>query len=252
MTQISSKVLKGGALLGDARRLVEVWDIEESTDDNLRRISDGNLLAKNSRARTADVLKYVLRPRFVAPGPRVIAALRLLLQQPSAFSEACYYEACRDDRLIAEYAEGPLFDWYRAGRTTVTLEETVHWLAVMAAEGRIGSWNATVQIKVARGLLAALRDFGVLQGANIKRFATPRLSPAGFAYVAFRLHEQDVSSRALLGSRVWRRWLLDEPRVVELFIQAERLGVLSYSQAGSLVRIDWKAASLEDVARAAA
>ena len=50
----------------------------------------------------------------------------------------------------------------------------------------------------------------------------PRMTPHGFAYVAFREHEQGASSRALFTSPVWRRWLLDATRVAELFNQAER------------------------------
>ena len=69
---------------------------------------------------------------------------------------------------------------------------------------------------------------------------------------AIREHEQGASSRALVTSRVWRRWLLDAPAVTELFNQAERIGVLRFSQAGSAVRVDWRATSLEEVARAAA
>ena len=80
----------------------------------------------------------------------------------------------------------------------------------------------------------------------------PRMTPHGFAYVAFREHEQGASSRALFTSPVWRRWLLDAARVAELFNQAERIGVLRFSQAGSAVRVDWRVGSLEEVARAAA
>jgi len=251
MIQFSSKLLKGGALLADTRRLIEVWEDDASTGDNLDRITDGNLLAKNSRTRTADVLKYVLGPRFVAPGRHVIPALRLLIRTPDAFREACYYEASRDDQLLAAFSEGPVFDWYKSGRPTVNLDETSRWLATFLAKHQT-AWTESVQTKVARGLLAALRDFGVFDGANLKRFAVPRLSTAGFSYVAFRQHEQGVSSRGLVHGNVWRRWLLEESRVIELFTHAERLGVLSYSQAGSLVRVDWKIKSLEEVGRAAA
>ena len=76
----------------------------------------------------------------------------------------------------------------------------------------------------------------------------PRMTPHGFAYVAFREHEQGASSRALFASPVWRRWLLDATRVAELFNQAERIGVLRFSQAGSAVRVDWRVGSLEEVA----
>ena len=79
MTVYTSNIQKGGALLDDARRLVEVWDQHEDTESNLERIAGENLLAKPSRARAEDVLRRILRPRLVEPGPQIIAALKILL-----------------------------------------------------------------------------------------------------------------------------------------------------------------------------
>jgi hypothetical protein len=252
MTTLTSNVQKGGALLDDTRRLVEAWDHDVEPEENLGRIAAENLLGKTSRARTEDVLLRILKPRFVEPGADVIAALDMLLRHPLSFVEACYYEASRDDMLLAAFAEGPLFDWYHEGRIGVAIEDVKDWLAELVRSGRTPQWSENVRTKVARGLLAASRDFGVLRGEVRKEYAVPRMTPQGFAYVAFREHEQGASSHALVTSRVWRRWLLDAPGVAELFNQAERIGVLRFSQAGSAVRVDWRATSLQEVARAAA
>ncbi len=252
MTAFTSNIQKGGALLDDARRLVEVWDPTEDPAWNLSRIATENLLAKPSRARAEDVLRRVLGPRLVEPGPQVIAAMKELLASPRGFVEAYYFEASRDDELLAAFAEGPLFRWWEAGRVAVDLNEVVEWLAHLAAQGDTPQWTDTVRIKVARGLLAALRDFGILTGAVRKEFSRASLSIAGFGYVAFRLHESGASSRALLASPVWRRWMLDEGRVTELFHEAARNGLLRYSSAGSSVRVDWLQESLPEVVHAVA
>ncbi len=249
---LTSNILKGGALLDDARRLVEVWDLYEDTAWNLDRITEENLLAKPSRARAQAVLKRVLRPRLVEPGPQVIAAMKELLSSPRSFVEAYYFEATRDDELLATLAEGPLFEWWEAGRIAVDVNEVSAWLGDLAAKGETLSWADSTRIQVARHLLAALRDFGILSGAVRKEFDRPSLSIAGFGYVAFRLHESGASSRALLANQVWRRWLLDHSRVIELFHQAARQGVLRYSSAGSTVRVDWLQESLSEVVRAVA
>jgi Putative inner membrane protein (DUF1819) len=229
-----------------------VWDQREDPAWNLDRIADENLLAKPSRARAEDVLRRVLRPRLVEPGPQVIAAMKELLLSPRSFVEAYYLEATRDDDLLAAFAEGPLFEWWGTGRVAVNVNEVVIWLADLAAQGNAPPWTDTIRIKVARGLLAALRDFGILTGTVRKEFAGRSLSIAGFAYVAFRLHETGASSRALLASPVWRRWLLDQGRVTELFHEAARNGLLRYSSAGSAVRVDWLQESLSEVVRAVA
>jgi hypothetical protein len=252
MTAFTSNIQKGGALVDDARRLVEVWDEKEDPRRNMDRVAQENLLAKPSRARAEDVLRRVLRPRLVEPGPQVIAAMKELLSSPRSFVEAYYFEATRDDGLLAAVAEGPLFESWANGRIAISVDDVVAWIDRLASHGDIPPWTATIRLKVARGLLAALRDFGVLTGAVRKEIAVPSLSIAGFGYVAFRLHESGASSRALLASPVWRRWLLDEIRVTELFHEAARHGLLRYSSAGSAVRVDWLQESLSEVVRAVA
>ncbi len=79
----------------------------------------------------------------------------------------------------------------------------------------------------------------------------PGISVGGFAYVAFRLHQQGESSRAILTSPVWRCWLLDDARVDEMMHRLVSLGVVYYSVVGSTLRIDWRVDSLVEVARVA-
>lgn len=252
MTAFTSNIQKGGALLEDARRLVEVWDLDQDASWNLTRIAEQNLLAKRSRARADDILLRVLGPRLVEPGPHVIEALKQLLPWPRAFVEAYYFEASRDDALLAAFAEGPLYGWWEHGRIGVEIDQVSAWLTDLAREGLTPPWSDTIRVKVARGLLAALRDFGILTGAVRKEFASPSLSLAGFGYAAFRLHEVGASSRALIENSVWRRWLLDRARVVELFHEAERHGLLRYSAAGSAVRVDWLEETLSGAVAAVA
>ncbi len=250
--QLTSNIQKGGALLDDCRRLVEAWEPGQTPAENLARVADENLLAKASRTRIDDVLRRILGPRLVAPGPHVIPALKGLLGEPRAFIEACYYETARDDSLLAAFTEGPLWSWWQEGRVGVGGADVITWLSALVKEGRAPVWSDSVRTKVARGLLAALRDFGVLRGGLRKEIASPAMSPRGFAYVAWREHEQGASSRALVGSPVWRRWLLEPDRVLDLFGQLGRIGVLRFSSAGSAVRIDWMARSLVEVTGAAA
>ncbi len=245
-------IQKGGAMLEDARRLIDVWDDDIEPDENLHSIADQNLLGKTSRKRTDDVLLRILKPRYVLAGVDVIPALRALERDPRGFREACFYETARDEQLLAAFAEGPVYDWYTEGRIGITINDVSGWLASLTKVGQLPELTDTVRTKVGRGLLAALRDFGVLRGTVRKEFNPPGISPRGFAYVAFREREQGASGRALVESAIWRRWLLDDRWVHDLFTRADRFGVLHYARAGSAVRIDWRIDDLAEVVRVAA
>lgn len=250
--QFTVNIQKGGALLDDSRRVVEVWDPALGADANLERIRHENLLGKPSQARADDVLQRIIAPRLVAPGPHLIPALRAFLADPRAFREACYYEASRDEPLLAAFAEEHLYGLWESGRIGVSITDATKWLEDQQQHGRTPQWTDVVRTKVARGLLAALRDFGILIGARTKDIAPPGITARGFSYVAWRLHEQGASSRALVSSPVWRRWLLEPARVHDLLTQASRLGILTVATAGSAVRIDWTATTLAEVTGAAA
>jgi hypothetical protein len=219
--------------------------------ENLEAALSANILAKKSASRSRDVLA-VLRQRLIEPGTHVLGALCALANHPQAFREACYYEATRADDLLAAFAELALWDAYQAGRVGVSPDDIVVWLRLLSTRQCLPDWSDEVFTRAAQGLLSTTRDFGVLRGSVRKEFAGPSLSAAGFAYVAYRLHEEGTNSRGIGSSRVWHRWMLSSDDVEHLFGEISALGVLRRSQAGSVVRIDWDMPSLLDVANAVA
>ena len=251
----TSRLLKGGAVVEDTRRVVELWDPDLSPGANLHRLSVENLLGKPSRSRIDDLLYRVVQRRYVEPGPHIIPALKGLVSDRRAFREACYYETSRADDLLAAFAVGPMWEWWLQGRLSVDTDDVVGWLHELAKAGKVPTWTDSVRTRTAQGLLSTLRDFGVLAGVargRRKEIAPPSMTPRGFAYVAWREHEQGASSRALTSGSVWRRWLLDDASVEDLFVRSARLGVLRFSRAGSAVRVDWLVHRLAEVTGAAA
>ena len=252
---MNSNISKRGALLDDTRQFVSLWDDDLSRSDNLAVFNEQNALGMPSQSRASDVTMYALRPRFVDPGEDVVPALRILRDNASAFSDACYFEASRADPLLAEFAEGPLCRWYEEGRLGVNAVLAEQWLDELEKAEQIPVWSPSLKRRVAQGLLATLRDFGRLEGAMKspnKEIASPSISDGGFAYVAYRLHQSGESSRGTLTSSAWRRWLLDSSRIDQYMHRLAAQGLLYYSRAGSSLRIDWRAENLVEVARAAA
>ncbi|MCQ3808600.1 MAG: DUF1819 family protein [Acidimicrobiaceae bacterium] len=252
---MSSNISKRGALLDDSRQFVSLWDDDLSSGANLTLFNEQNLLGLPSQSRAADVTMYALRPRFVDPGEDVVPALRYLRDNPAAFCDACFYEASRADRLLAAFAEGPLARWHEEGRLSVTADLAERWLEDLEMAETVPVWSPSLKRRVAQGLLATLRDFRRLEGAprsSHKEISGPGISDGGFAYVAYRLHQGGESSRGLLNTPVWKRWLLDSTRIDQHMHRLAAQGLLYYARAGSSLRIDWRAESLVEVARAVA
>jgi len=246
MSGINSQIIKGGALLEDTRRFLERWDLAQDPAENLRLFSDTDLLGK-TEARRRDVLNR-LRARFVTSGADIVRALKSLTDDLSAFRAACYYETARTDPLLAAFAEEALFQWARDGRKEVDVRAVLEWVR---SNPRIPVWSEYTALRVCRGVLSALRDFGILEGpagGRRKRIVQVHMGIRGFAYVALRERQRLGSDRALLASTAWRWYLLDSGAVRRLFLEADGVGILRFYEAGSIVRVDWLIRDLEEVA----
>jgi hypothetical protein len=237
----TSNLQKGGALLDVAALLVSSWEDAHSIEENLGAVD----LGATSAVRRADLADRILRPRFVTPGPHVLAALRVLLDADRrAFRDACYFETSRAEPLLGDFAEGPLFDWCQGGRSTVTVDDALTWIATTVERGLAPAWSDAVKTRVARALLATLRDFGVL--------GHPYPSIAGFAYVCWRLHDLGVTAASIERASVWRRWLLGPADVGALLTDLAQQGVILLNRAGSVTRIEWQASTLAEAVYGAA
>lgn len=252
----TSNLQKGGALVEASALLVSAWDDSLSVDGNLAMAVGANLFGAASAVRRRDLVDRILRPRLVDPGPHVMSALKVLLDTDGhAFRDACYFEASRAEPLLADFAEGPMFDWYTAGRTTITVADVEPWLVGLLRTGSAPNWSAAVRARVGRALLATLRDFGVLggvAGGTRKQIGHPYPSVPGFAYTCWRLHELGVTAPSLEGSPVWRRWLLGPADVGALMTDLAGHGVILLNRAGSITRIEWRATTLSEAVHAAA
>ncbi len=241
----TSKLQKGGALLEDMRQLVRAWQDGPAQDQQLLGLR-ANILNKATRARLHDVYIRAFLPRFVrGPVPDAWKLVRPLEEAnaPVSLVRPVYY-------WITALAEPLMADFCRevlSGTGTqpgIDTQDVLRWF-----QSKGCPWSPTVAAKVARGLLAALRDFGLLEGKARKRLAPAPLPTASFAYIAFCLHQRGASGRLLAEHPDWQFFLLSPEEVERRFLLAHQQDLLEYHAAGSVVDIRFPTASLEDYAR---
>jgi hypothetical protein len=182
----------------------------------------------------------------------LIPALRVLTLRPDAFRDACYYEAARNDELLAYTAGHILYDLRGRGWMKITADDLDHALVDDPPATAVKEWGHNTRVRVVHGLLSSLRDFGILDGRAIKHIGGPHLSFAGFVYVLGRLREQGTSSHAVVTNPAWRYWLLDGRRLRALLLEADREGLLRFADAGTSLRIDWRMDGLKEMVDAVA
>ncbi|HXH08854.1 MAG TPA: BrxA family protein [Alphaproteobacteria bacterium] len=246
----NSRLQKGGALLEDMRLLVRNWQATGPNGQSDTVVAE-NLLGKQTRARTIDTLRRAFLPRFVNGRPphawRIVRELEDHHLPVEVVRPLYYWITARTERLLYDFVSTELLNHNRSHVQRITTDDVCRWITLrLAACGK--NWSPSVTARVARGLLAALRDFGLLEGASKKCIAPVYLPIESFAYIAFALHQEGVSGPQLVQHRDWQLFLLSPPVVEQMFLEADRSGLLRFQTAGNIVRIDFPAASFGEMA----
>jgi len=244
----SSKIIKAGALLPDTKALLSVWDSELSVNENLERIRRQNLLGKTSRSRVEDILA-IFRQRYLTEDA-VVGALANLVKRKcngNTLERILYFHSLRADSLLHDVViEIILPQWVR-GTMSVDVTEIQSVLSKWVEQGKTSNiWRDYTIIRVARGLLSTLRDFGVLQGAVNKRIAPAYLSVQAFSYIAFYLKQHQPSGTKLIDLNDWKMFFLPREGVERFFLEAHQHGLLEYHVAGSVTRLTFPAITFEE------
>jgi Putative inner membrane protein (DUF1819) len=250
----TSRIIKAGALLADTKTLLVNWDETHSVQENLSRTRRENIFGKASRSRVEDILT-IFRQRYLISQP-VTNALAFLVKEGfpgEALDRILYFHAAQADLLLHDIVTQVLTDFREQGKTDVTVDDIQSAIRQWLHEGKmISQWSEVTILRAAREILSTLRDFGVLQGASKKRLAPVYLPVEAFAYLAFYLQQRQPSGERLLHDPEWGLFFLSHHMVERFFMEAHQLHLLEYYAAGSIIRIAFPAASLEEYAHALA
>ena len=249
--EYTTRLSKGGALLADMRVLVNSWSDKMTQGDPIPKLA--RILPKATTARVKDTFVRAFRPRFITGSPPNAWRLGKTLESLHADIQIIrpfYY-------WITALAEAPLYDFatevvYSRSRSAlreIRIEDAVSWLTQRVRKAG-KTWTPTVTKKVARGILAALRDFGILEGSVRKRITIPSIPSEAVALIAFCLEKTGVTGRELVRYLDWRLFLLGETGVEHLFLECHQHGWMKYESAGNLSRTEFPAVSFEEYAHA--
>jgi hypothetical protein len=248
--QYTSRIIKAGALIGDTKTLLSLWDVDASVEENIDRVWRDNVFGKASRSRVEDILA-IFRRRFLTEGPVTKALVTLIRHKlPSvALEKLLYFHAARADPLLHAAVTDILVPMMARGLLNINIQEFQRSLAKWVDEGKtIGHWSEPTTARVAQGLLSTLRDFGMLQGAVHKKIAPTLLPIKSFSYIVFYLKEHQPSAAKLIELPDWSLFFLRKEGVERFLFEAHQHDLLEYHVAGSVSRLTFPAGTLEEYA----
>ena len=248
----TSRIIKAGALLADTKTMLANWDEILSVAENLARFRRENIFGKASRSRIEDILT-IFRQRYLVSAS-VTKALVTFVQggfPNEALDRILYFHAAQADALLHDTVTNLLAHFHVIGKTDLTPGDIQVVVTRWVDEGKTSEkWSEETTLRVTQGLLSTLRDFGILQGAVNKRLAPVYLPVEAFAYLAFYLQQRQPSGERLLDDPEWQLFFLSHHAVERFYLEAHQHHLLEYRAAGSIIRITFPAASIEEYAYA--
>ena len=227
------------------------WDISVSQEDNLLRFREENIFGKASRSRVEDILE-IFKQRYLGNEHVIISLLHFSNVNVSGqiLDPILYFLSAQSDQLLHDTVTEILFAFQEEGRVDVSVNDLSTILLKWQAEGKIkGEWSDTTRKRVSKGLLATLRDFGILKGIRKKKIAPILLPTASFAFISYYLLKDKKKAIDSLQDPEWRLFFLSSLAVERFFMEAHQLELLQYHAAGNIIRIEFPVESIEEYAQ---
>lgn len=250
-TDLNANLIKSGAALAESRTILRSWLPGEAPGALADRVVAENLLGKPSRSRTDDVVRMVLLRRYF-PGKNEHPAAELARLSAAELPHRVldlllYYHAALAEHLLYLAATALLFPLHENGAIGINTGDVEAFLAELAQDERFAvHYTPEVRTRTARGVLTALRDFGILEGKVIKRFAALRAPHEVIAYVAYVLNEEGLPPRRIVEHPDWRLFLLNPAKAESALLEAAQHGHFRYESIGSIRRFDWRYSSVTE------
>jgi len=243
----TSRIIKASALIADTKILLAEWDLDQSIEDNLDRAQRTNIFGKASRRRVRDILK-IFRQRYFAD-PAIGKALATLVQAGASsqwIDPLLYFFSAQNDRTFRDAIVSVFYERHLSGRDDIPIDLVVRQIREWIAEEKTTTaWGDATILRVAQGIMATARDFGILQGSAHKTFSPIYLPAQSFALIALWLHQRERSGNLVLRSEEWRLFFVPVEGVERFFIEAHQEHLLAYYAAGSIVRLEFPVDTLE-------
>ena len=251
--QYTIAICKGSALLEETKALLRAWNPLESLKAFGDRVLREDLLGRMTAYRARDIVNRVFAKRYLRPNSNPAIMLKRLLERNQSgqlFSDLCFLYAARADDLIRDAVTQLYWPALSSGRLSLSPEYVVEFLRQAEREGRISEpWSEQVKLKVARGILKAMADFGLLVevGRGKRELVHFRPSDLTLVFLAYDLHFSGSTDAGVAGHRDWAIFGLTSKDVAVALdrLSSERWWLAQV--AGSLVRISWKYSNMEEV-----
>jgi hypothetical protein len=238
----STRLLRKGLLIHEARAVLASWVAEDPVAANIERSAHSPDLQSGSESWRREILTSLSARlgRFHAKELASLAALARSRADAAAWTACWYWHCAQSDPLYMAFVQGWLYPAFAQGVHRIRTE---HIQAFVVAEveklrpedGQLSDYGT---VRLARDLLRMATEGGLLAGEAVKEFVSYSLPDECFLYVLHALHEQGLTSKAIVEAPSWRVFLMDVSDVERELLRLHQFRKVHYEVAGSLAQLE--------------
>ena len=248
--RFKANLQRGGTGLREMRRLLEAFAEHEDFERLKRQALEDNLLGKTSTSLIKDLLfafkRRFLQPSGLPPAPLVALAMRSPMADAAKNQVLFPYYICTD-ALVERCYRDLVLPRTGAPKAELSADEVVnHLMALSETHPELRRWSEYLRLRWARGFLALLRHFGLMERAPHTRLQPLWLLPEAFAFFWLWFFGQGGSFWDAARHDLWELLQMGENYREELLVEGGVRGWWYYQRLGTIVQFQPRFPSVEE------
>jgi hypothetical protein len=217
------------ALVEETRLFLVTYDHYHDLDATIQALLH-NVLVQRSRS-TRNIIVNIIKSRLIRWNPPdwVLQDLISFAREPDldALHAALLLHIPRQDHLLYDFVQQVIVPHQERGEMRVLLSEVQTFFdASQEVHPEISRWSFETRLRLSRGVLATLRDCGLLKGEVNKYLGLPVIPNHAVHHLIRCLRAENIPEAQLASHPDWQLWLWSPAQAqlaIDLFLKQEQV-----------------------------
>lgn len=247
----TTQLQAGLGLVPETQKLLAVWRDGMSGQELLKAALASGEFPTLAARRLRNIIIEAFCPRYLVENAEPAKLLKSIHSQITReeFRSLCFVFTSRANTILADFVLEVYWPRYAAGGVSVSKRDSLEFVSSAVLNARTTSrWSESTIIRVARYLLGACADFGLLGSTTgeDRPISNFRISSNVASILAHNLHFCGLGDNAILRSPDWSLFGLESDDVLAELRRLSLRRELILQSAAGVMHVAWKHKSMEE------
>lgn len=229
-----------GALIDESYLLLGAMRKGKAEDEIKKQLLNGQFLSDLSYESRMKIWR-LFDQRYLKTLP--VWALKDLIdtaeEKSNEYISLLYLDFTLSDRITFDFVNQVIWPKWQSGQVIVKTDDVLRFLKQASRDHKeILRWKESSRTKIARNVLAALRDFRLLVGARNKKIQKPLLPHKTALHLLKLLREKGIENSRILSADEWRLFLRNEDEVIRTLTALSQERAIRFEKNGNAIALE--------------